>query len=104
MIEGYEDFLALRRELFDHFDNGGMPMEHKSYEGAFDLVVAFPGYFDECVPTNEPDFYQIKLHCYVMGPARHYFWESTSLKEAVRMARNDINKWIAEEKEMNKYG
>ena len=43
---------------------------------------------------DQPDFYLIRLHCYVLGPGRHYEWKGRTLKNALDKAEKDINQWI----------
>lgn len=58
----------------------------KSYEGRMEIVL--PGYFD--------DQWGINLHCYVIGPSRHYEWRGKTLDEALDKAESDILAWCAE--------
>lgn len=37
-----------------------------------------------------------KLHCYVIGPSRHYEWRGRTMDEALDKAEADINTWIEE--------
>lgn len=101
MFDGYKDFLSLRRYLFDFWNKHGMDECHKSYEGAFELLLSFPCYFDDGADKDEPDFFEITLHCYVLGPYRHYHWRGNNFKEVVNEARKDIERWI--QKEMEDY-
>ncbi len=45
---------------------------HKSYEGTWELLIAYPDYFQDSTGTAAPEMYQLTLHCYVLGPGRHY--------------------------------
>lgn len=97
MLEGYDKFLKLRRYVLDALDKVDMSYGHKSYEGTFELLINYPNYFDEeSGKTDEPDFYQIMLHCYVLGPNRHYHWEGKTLAEAVDKCYCDVSKRIKE--------
>ena len=99
MDKEYKRFLALRlcvmqairREL--ERDNSC-----KSYEGTFEILVSYPDYFDQEYDNkpDQPDFYLIRLHCYVLGPGRHYEWKGRTLKNALDKAEKDINQWIRE--------
>lgn len=70
---------------------------HKSYEGTWELLVSFPNYFEDETATAVPDFYQITLHCYIIGPFRHYDWHGKSWDEALTACERDIDKWIRKE-------
>lgn len=95
LLEGYAEFLKLRRYLLDAL--GKIDMEcHKSYEGTFELLLSYPCYFDDEAGGDEPDAVTITLHCYVIGPSRHYSWSGATLAKAVQRARKDIERWVAE--------
>jgi hypothetical protein len=64
----------------------------KSYEGT--VEVKYPNYFErtsenQCVVT---------LHCYVLGPSRHYTWFGTTLDEALDRAFADVRQWVDDAK------
>jgi len=65
----------------------------KSYEGTWELLVSYPNYFEDETATANPDFYQITLHCYVIGPGRHYDWQGRTWGEALRKCKLDIDRW-----------
>lgn len=94
-----ERFDALRKLTMDAI---GRELEidccGKSYEGAFEILVSYPDYFDREYDNkpDQPDFYLIRLHCYVLGPGRHYEWKGRTLKNALDKAEMDINQWIRE--------
>lgn len=67
----------------------------KSYEGTWELTICFPNYFEDETATANPDFYQIGLHCYVIGPGRHYDWSGKSWDECLTKAELNIEKWCA---------
>jgi len=69
---------------------------HKSYEGIWELLVSYPSYFEDETGTSNPDFYRITLHCYVLGPGRHYNWDGKTWSEALERCRTDIDQWIKE--------
>lgn len=69
----------------------------KSYEGFMELVIEFPDYFEmDRSKEDAPNQYVIRLHCYVLGPARHYEWRGRTLDEALDAAEKEISMWIAE--------
>lgn len=99
MDKEYKRFLALRLRVMQAIrrelerDNSC-----KSYEGTFEILVRYPDYFDQEYDNkpDQPDFYLIRLHCYVLGPGRHYEWKGRTLKNALDKAEKDINQWIRE--------
>lgn len=94
MNSDYVRFLALRRRVMRAIRR---ELEEdsccKSYEGTFELLVGYPDYFDG-EHTDKPDFFKIVLHCYVLGPARHYEWRGNTFKEALDSAEREIDSWI----------
>lgn len=70
---------------------------HKSYEGTWEVLISYPNYFDDDTATAPPDFYRVTLHCYVLGPGRHYDWDGKSLLEALNKCKHDIDQWTHEE-------
>lgn len=79
---------VLRTKVFAHIkkclaEDG----DCKSYEGAFEIT--YPHYHDQTT-------WALKLHCYLLGPGRHYGWDGQTLAECVTKAEIDINKWLEE--------
>jgi len=68
----------------------------KSYEGS--VSVHFPSFFEMTDPNHQPPV-TLKLACYVLGPSRSYYWESTNVAGCIEQARTDIEGWLAEEAE-----
>ena len=66
---------------------------HKSYEGTWELLESYPSYFEDETATSRPDFYRITLHCYVLGPDRHYNWDGRTWAEAFKKCERDIAQW-----------
>lgn len=66
----------------------------KSYEGTFEWLVSFPSYFEDGEGTKGPDSYCLLLHCYVLGPARHYKWYGATPEEALESAEKEIETWL----------
>lgn len=66
----------------------------KSYEGTFEWFVSFPSYFEDGEGTKGPDSYCLLLHCYVLGPARHYKWYGATPEEALNRAEKEIETWL----------
>lgn len=91
----YAKFNALRKQaaafLSKEFADGdGVG---KSYEGTWELLVSYPNYYEDETATASPDFYQITLHCYLIGPGRHYDWSGKTWSEALRKCKYDIDRW-----------
>ena len=98
MEKAYARFLALRRKVMAGIKNAlAIDCYCKSYEGFMELVIEFPDYFElENSEEDAPNQYVIRLHCYVLGPARHYEWRGRTLDEALDAAEEEIRMWIAE--------
>ena len=80
------EFSALRKRLAEAL--AALLKEgphHQSYEGTWDLTFGF----------------LIKLHCYLMGPSRHYEWGGTSWEGALLRCRRDVEMWIKEAREID---
>lgn len=69
---------------------------HKSYEGTFEVLVGYPNYFEDEKGEQGPNYYRITLHCYVLGPSRHYDWDGETFGEALKKAEKEIYSWIGE--------
>ena len=67
----------------------------KSYEGTFEWTTCYPNYFDDENGEEAPNFYVLTLHCYVLGPARHYRWEGRTREEVLYRAERDIESWLS---------
>lgn len=69
------EFSALRKRLAEAL--AALLKEgahHKSYEGSWELTFCFNDVFRDPEGDAPPYFFLIKLHCYLMGPSRHYEW------------------------------
>lgn len=70
----------------------------KSYEGAWEVNFCYPS--TDCGgATKDADYCQIVLHCYLLGPSRHYSWRGNTFAEAVDKCEKDVLMWCAEEME-----
>lgn len=78
---------AIRKELEIDF-------HCKSYEGTFEWTVCYPNYFEDNDGTAEPNYYILTLHCYVLGPARHYEWRGETKAEVLDKAEREIKLWL----------
>lgn len=92
-----ELFAELRKKVADYIcEDLKEDYGHKPYEGTWELLVGFPNYFEDETATEKPNFYQVTLHCYVLGPGRHYDWDGNSFMEALEKCKADIDSWMAE--------
>ena len=72
----------------------------KSYEGCLEVHFEYPDYFDdEESAATQPTYCCITLHCYVLGPARHYDFRGKSFKDALKKLEATLGKWEKEAKE-----
>lgn len=71
----------------------------KSYEGTWEVLISFPDYFSDNTASSPPDFTEIRLHCYVLGPHRHYEWKGDTFFDALLKAEAEIDSWIEHQKE-----
>ena len=87
-------FSALRKQVADYIrkrlDAGA---EHKSYEGIWEVLISYPSWFDDETTTASPDFCNITLHCYLIGPSRGYTWHGKTVDEALEKCKKDIDRW-----------
>lgn len=84
----YSRFLDLRDALHEEIRACLALDGHcKSYEGTFEIV--FPAVFD----GSE---WRINLHCYVVGPSRHYEWSGDTFVSAFEKCEVDVREWIKE--------
>lgn len=87
-------FHALRKRLFRDIEQALEDDGYcKPYEGIFEITTCYPSYFEE---GNAPEHYVIVLHCYVIGPARHYEWRGKTLEAALDKCEAEINGWLEE--------
>lgn len=97
--EHWARFVAIRAELFLAIARLLAEDGHcKSYEGAFKIHA--PNYFEESAAVSDhgwlrEDAWAIELHCYLIGPNRHYRWSGRTFAEALQKAEIDIRAWIA---------
>lgn len=94
----FERFHRLREKTFAEI---GKALEAndgygKSYEGAFEIVLEYPNFYEDPDATSGPVVI-IRLHCYILGPARHYEWKGKTFSEALTKAERDITAWIKQQ-------
>ena len=66
----------------------------KSYEGAFEWTTCYPNYFDDEKGVAAPNYFVLELHCYVLGPSRHYRWYGKTRTEVLDKAEREIESWL----------
>lgn len=71
----------------------------KSYEGCLEVMCEYPDYFDDEEATSGPSYYCIRLHCYVLGPSRHYDFTGKTMNEAPDKLEKALKEWAEEAKE-----
>lgn len=47
-------------------------------------------------PSDDAMLYVIELHCYVIGPNRHYRWDGYTFDVALGKAERQIGSWLKE--------
>lgn len=86
-----ERFFSLRKRLFKAIDKALQEDSHcKSYEGSIAITQQFPDFFEDEYAKESSDYYRITLHCYVLGPARHYDFIGSTFSAAL----DKFEKWI----------
>lgn len=78
-----ERFAALRVKVAE--------MIRKEYEGTWEITTEYPNYYEDETGTQPPKWCCITLHCYVLGPARHYDWDGKTFSEALAKAEREID-------------
>ena len=90
-------FRELRRRLFIMIGKALKENPcHKSYEGAIELTVEYPNYFEDTAAVDYPVWYRLKIHCYVFGPQRHYELIGGSFDEVLDKFEQTLNEWESE--------
>lgn len=88
----WSSFMQLRAKLFSCIQRALEEDDYsKSYEGTFELIM--PSYFEESYDHPEDDAWILRLHCYVIGPNRHYEWQGRTMTEVVAKAKESIDQW-----------
>ena len=90
-------FSQLRKQVADYIRNYlKEDCGHKSYEGTWEILTSYPSFFEDETASAPPDFARVALHCYVLGPSRHYGWDGKTLLEALNKCKQDIDQWVKE--------
>lgn len=97
--ETFGRFAALRADVFAMIAKLLEQDGHsKSYEGAFEICL--PNYFEEqpdTIPYTDPCV--ITLHCYLLGPHRHYEWKGRTFADALDKCEFEVRGWLKDEQE-----
>lgn len=87
-------FIALRCRLFRMIRQELERNGHcKSYEGCLEVMTEYPNYFEDVDAEMGPCYVKITLHCYVLGPHRHYELEGKTMAEALDKLEEMIAEW-----------
>lgn len=92
------EFFELRKkvnEAIRHAWASGEP--GKSYEGIWEVTCEYPG-ADEG-DAEGPCAWMIVLHCYLLGPSRHYSWRGKTFGEALKDCKREVEQWCKAEME-----
>ena len=93
-----ERFFNLRKKVMKAIEEQLADDPHcKSYEGTFEWTACYPNYFEDETGIKGPCLYVLTLHCYVLGPFRHYEWRGKTKDEALMKAEAEINSWLGVE-------
>ncbi len=91
-----ELFDRCRKKLWEMLSKVDFLDGCKSYEGAIDVGIYYPNYFESEENTiPAPCLYTITLHCYVLGPARHYTFKGKTMREALQ----GFERWLEDNDE-----
>lgn len=96
--EFFKQLQLLREKVFNavrYCKERGEP--GKSYEGTFEVHFEYPSWCDNDDIKAPPCFCEIRLHCYLIGPSRHYTWTGKNMESALNKCRRDIEKWCKED-------
>lgn len=84
---------ALRRLVFAGIDVAlAEDGHHKSYEGTIGVETVWPSRFEQ----DQTETYVLHLHCYVLGPERHYDWYGADPGAVVAEAHAAVRRWVRE--------
>ena len=87
-------FIALRCRLFRMIRQELERDDHcKSYEGCLEVMTEYPDYFQDPEAEQGAAYVKITLHCYVLGPHRHYDFEGKTMAEALDKLEETITGW-----------
>lgn len=98
--EDLERFYSLRNRLFTLIAAALHEDPYcKSYEGAIDLDISFPNYFETDSAYDPPEYFGIELHCYILINGRHKKYKGKKFSQCLDSLEQDVNLWEMEWKE-----
>jgi len=65
----------------------------KRYEGQIKAEAYLPSIHNPEI--DDPASASLTLHCYLLGPSRHYKWTAPTLEQALQVAIEDVETWVA---------
>lgn len=74
----------------------------KSYEGALEVCVDYPDFFEDEHASAEPTGYRIVLHCYLFCNGRHETFRGKTFGEAINNFEAFVNKIETKEEKNEK--
>ena len=92
------EFFKLRKkvnEAIRHAWANGEP--GKPYDGEWEVTCCYAGAYEGRVEFREE--WKIELHCYLLGPGRHYFWLGRTFEAALKQCKADVEEWCRQEME-----
>ena len=94
-MSNFERFRKLRKMVAEEINRRvEQGFEHKSYEGTWEITLCYPDAFEDPKGVGSFDLANVTLHCYVLGPHRHYTWKGYTMEEALKRCEKDITEWI----------
>lgn len=97
----FEELRTMVNDAIHHAWEQGEP--GKSYEGEWEITCHFPGAGEyDKGEDSSPDCWHVVLHCYLIGPSRHYYWNGKTLGDALKKCQHDVSMWCAEEMDMER--
>ena len=66
----------------------------KTYEGEWEVTCSYDG--ADAGDTLHPTYWKIVLHCYLIGPNRHYSWDGRTFADALKKCEYDVTRWCEE--------
>lgn len=90
----WERFYSLRNRLFTLIAVALHEDPYcKSYEGAIDLDISFPNYFETDSAYGPPEYFGIELHCYILINGRHETYKGKTFSQCLDKLENNISMW-----------
>lgn len=96
-MSGFLRFFLLRERLFNliRLVDDGL---HKSYEGALEITVSFPNFFESSGNPEPAEAVRIELYCYLLCNGRHDEFDGSSFEEAM----DKFEAWLDEKERIER--